>query len=458
MLITNLFGEFSASIKYNELPKQVVHQVKRCLLDYASAALAGSKSLESRIIQKVLLQENVGIKKDCTAIGYEEKMSCLDAALINATSSHAFDMDDGYSLAMAHPATTVISASLAAAERHKVTGASLIEGIVVGYEIFCRIGATIQPEFRKKGLHFTGTGGTLGAALATSKIIGLNAQATANAISLAATQAPISLLEYLIDGTMMKNLSPGRASSNGVFAALLAQEGFTGSLSAFEGDKGFLQVFSKNYSLEFIKKQLGEHYSILDIYFKPYPSCRYTHVPINLALNLTKKYNINFKDIESIECHTFAAAVDGHEDNCPKTIIAASQSIPYSIAISIINKKVGINEYLNNINNPEVLNLSKKVKLIHEPKMENRYPRWRPAKIVIHTVQGNVYSSLSESTHGDPELPLSDEEIINKFIDSAKYVGNCQYNRIVEKICNIEKIEDISQVMSSFSTENHDKR
>jgi len=453
MLLTQLFGNFSFDLKYKKLPINVIHQAKRCLLDYFASTLVGSKSLESRIIQKVLYEENSSCDGSCTIIGNYRKLSCQDAAMINGVSSHVLDMDDGYSLAMAHPATTVISASIAIAEKFKVSGYSLIEGIVVGYELFCRIGAALQPQIRKKGLHFTGIGGALGAAISSAKIICLDAQATANSISLAATQAPISLLEYLFDGTMMKALPPGRAAAIGVLSALLAREGFTGSLTSLDGDKGFLQAFSNNFSLSSIIELLGKHYSILDVYFKPYPSCNYTHIPIDLILEIKKKYGITSRDIRLIECYTFAAAVDGHSNTKPKTIIAASQSIPYSIAISIIHGKAGIEEYTTNLSNQEVKYLSSKVKIIHDKKMDNRYPRWRPAKIVIYTVKGKVYTAEAESPHGSPEDPLSDKEITNKFTKSAKYVGNIQFQKIKEFIWNIEEVDDFSEFMNLLSGE-----
>ena len=435
--LTENFAEFIFKVRFDELPKEVVHQTKRCMLDFLGVALAGSKTGLAPLVTKIIYDSES--KREATIIGDGRKVSALHAAFVNGVRGHTLDMDDGHRYANAHPGVAIIPASLAMAEKENVTGRELIEAITVGYEIFLRIATAINPSHLLKGFHTTGTVGPFGAAAACSKILNLSKIEVKNALAIAGLQGA-GLLEVATSGQMMKPLHPGRAAEAGVLASLLAKEGAGGPDLIFEGDKGFLKAFSESSDLGRMVTNLGNSFEIMNIYFKLHAACRHIHPSLDAILEIMNKNKIAIDEIDGIHINTYSIAykLTGQND-VADTELAAKFNLPVSIALALVYGKAGVDEYsIENIKNPLIQKLAKKVTIEIDKKMDESYPNKRGASVKIKTSKG-FYACEMDNPRGEPEFPFSDDELNDKFIQNSKKVLPMEkINKLQEVLLNIE--------------------
>src|SRR5699024_5076985 len=223
------------------------------------------------------------------------KTSVAQAALVNGAASHIVELDDIHKGSIIHAATVVIPAAIAVAEWKKLTGKDLITAVVIGYEVCYRIGEAVTPSHYYYW-HNTATCGTFGAAAAVSKLLELNEEQIIHTLGSAGTQAA-GLWEFIEDGTMSKQLHPGKAAMNGVISGLLAQKGFTGASKILEGDRGFFQAMSEDSDESKVTDNLGKQFKIMENGFKIHASCRHTHHAMDLMIDLKKERNLSGEDI-----------------------------------------------------------------------------------------------------------------------------------------------------------------
>lgn len=434
------FSEFIVNTGFGDLPKEVVDETKRCILDYVGVALAGSKVGLAPLITDIFSKQ--GGTQEATLIGDGRKIPAANAALVNSIKGHTLDMDDCQRYASGHPGILTIPAGLALAESKNVTGKELIEAIVVGYEMFMRIATAINPSHLRKGFHTTGTVGPFAAAAVSSKILGLNKKQVENALSIAGLQSA-GLLEVTNSGQMMKPLHPGRASQAGVLAALLARDGAEGPDLIFEGEKGFFHAFS-NLSEPLNLTGLNTDYGIMSTAFKLYATCRVSHPSVDVVLEICKKENLSDKDIQEIDIETFPYAIKlcGNIIH-PETFLAAKFSIPYTIAMAISLGDVFADKFTEeNIHNEAIKELASKVKVSVSEKWDREYPEKKGTTVTIKTKSGISHSLSTSLPKGEPENPASLEDMIKKFrSNSSLMLSEQKSKKLEEAIFNIEKLE-----------------
>ncbi|MGV8143609.1 MAG: MmgE/PrpD family protein, partial [Methanothermobacter sp.] len=277
-MINQQLAEFVDSTSFNQLPDSVIEKTKECFTDFLGVAMIGSYTQSGDAIKSIIPSEGPS-----TVIGYG-RSSVQDAGLANGIFAHSLDLDDGHRQGQLHPGACVIPAALSLCEALDKSGEELIESLVVGYQVAIVVGMMVNPEHRSRGFHTTGTCGTLGAAAAACKALGLDQNQTVNALGLAGTQAA-GLLESDHSGSMGKHLHAGRAAQSGIISAQLAGNGYTGAETIFEGDEGFLKVMAGIDPGEIDIKLLMKKYRILEVYFKIYPVCRHLHSSIDASLN-----------------------------------------------------------------------------------------------------------------------------------------------------------------------------
>ena len=356
-MITEKLASMVVNTDYDELPDEVIYKTKQCFRDFLAVSLAGSKTQSSKKVKSIC---NKGCES--TVIGYE-KVNCTDASLINAVSAHSLDFDDGHRYAQIHPGCTVFPAALSLAEARNIGGKDFICSIIAGYQVSIIMGMISNPEHRALGFHSTGTCGTFGAAAASCRVLGLGFDETVNALGLAGTQAS-GLLESDHSGSMGKHLHAGKAAQSGVISAMLAEKGFTSANSIIEGFEGFLNAMvvpgdTSTSNLEKLKDKADKliadkKYHIMNVYFKKYPVCRHLHSSIDATIRLYDQMKINqvkSEDINSIIIKTYNIASE-HDNYHPQTIEAVRQSLPFTVAISILNGDVNI---YNVEINPEII-------------------------------------------------------------------------------------------------------
>ncbi len=443
-------ADFVSGLEFEMLPPKIVDKAKEVTLDYIGALLAGYTKGNKLSKTLVRLLIDSGGAEEATIIGPSIKVSVMNAALCNGTLSHVVELDDGHRIARGHPGVTVISSALAVAEYLGASGKDFITAIVAGYDIFVRIASSVNPSHLERGFHTTGTCGTFAAAAAAANLLKLNVRETANALGLAGTQAA-GLLEVTIDGQMAKVLHPGKSAQAGVLAAFLAKEGVEGPKTVIEGVKGFAKALADECDYGFMLKDLGEKFHIEDCYVKLYPSCRHTHAPVDAALDLIKENEFEYTDIKDILIRTYPTAISFAGDIYkPKTAEEAKFSIPYCTCVALVKGEFGLRELEPGcLHDPEIHALIDKVKLEADQSFEGSHPHRKGAEVYIMLNNDNELHKKVDLPKGEPENPVSRDELTKKFI----YCTNTHFNSgngkgIIEKTFKLEHLNNIGLLVS----------
>lgn len=421
MNLTNLLVDELLQIATEPLPATSVNHAKEHLLDYLGVTLAGSRMIRNK--GNKLLEALGKTEGQSTVIGFERQTSVLQAALLNGLSSHVAELDDGERFAMLHPGAPVISALLAIVEARGLSGADLINGMVVGYEATVRIGRSMQPAIKEKGYHATGICGTLGAAAGVAAALGYNREQMKAALSAAATGAA-GILEVIDDGSLLKPYNAAHAALGGLTAALMGGAGFTGPLDALGGKRGLIASLTDRFEPDKLKRQSGECLRIEEVYVKPYAACRHCHPAVDNALNMIKQEAFAPHDVKQIVVKTYHWAVGGHDHTEIQGVSSAKMSTPYSVAVALLFGKAGLNEFMpEKLGDPEVQTLTGKVRVIADPELTSLFPSHRAAVTEISLSSGRTLVNRVDLPKGEPENPLTGLELREKFMELAKLGG-----------------------------------
>ena len=411
--LTDLFLKDLCKLRDKEIPETVKLQVKRCLLDYLGSTLSGKAMLGEK--SKKLLDNLDSSNSGVSVIGFNRKAGIYNAALINGVNSHAAEMDDGVRFGMIHPGAPIFSALLPVAEQEDVNYRDFIYGVVTAYEAAVRVARAVQPNHYNMGYHPTGTCGAIGAAMGVAAMLGFSSDMMKDSLS-AVTVASAGMLKVIEDGSELKPFNVGRAASSGVLAAYTASSGFNGLDDVFSGDIGFFSMMSKNADQSCLRKDSLDSYEIESAYFKPYASCRHTHPSVEGVLKIKNVNELNVNEIKNISIKTYKGIIGKHDHVDIRSVSSAKMSLPFSVALSLITGKAGIAEFcVENVSDETILNLTRKVTVIPDEELSALVPQKRAAIIEINTNDGAAYSERVDFPKGEPENPLSDNEIIEKF-------------------------------------------
>lgn len=428
MYIAQQVARLSGDLTYEKLDEALVDRTKYLLLDFLGVALRGSITESSRLVQRFLTVNHVPPPDGVPVIGTPLIAEGSLAALANGCAAHSIELDDVVNAASLHPAVTVMPAALSAAWISGCSGRELIEGIVAGYEMTVKLGIALDPAAHyAQGFHPTGTCGAFGAALAAARILKLDADRTANALGIAGSQASGSL-EFLADGAFTKRFNAGWAAHAGLIAALLAREGFTGPASIIEGRHGFLRAYSPKSRAEKVLDGWGTPYEVMKTSIKPHACCRYKQGPIDCILAIVRENNLEEPDIERIVVSVLKAgqalvAEPREKKLTPKSIVDAQFSMPFGAAVAVLYGRAFLDQYCReNIDSPRVRSLMERVICVSNDAIEKEFPDKWPAEVEIVTRDGRKFRKHLEFPKGDPENPLSWDEIIEKFNSLAAAV------------------------------------
>ena len=294
---TTTVADFVAKSRWEDCPAPAVAAATRAILDCLGVMLAGSQEPSARILQAVSLAE--GGSPLCTVVGTGRRTGAVWAALCNGTAAHALDFDDTNFVLLGHPSAPVLAAALAAGELALADGPALLHAFLLGFEVETTLAAAINPAHYEHGWHATSTLGTVGAAAAAARLLGLDTTQIRTALAVAASQSS-GLKENF--GTMTKPFHAGHAARSGVLAALLAREGWTASEHALEGPQGFFRVLGAGILRPEALDSLGAPWKIVSsgVAVKPYPSCACTHSIIDGALELRRAHGIRPDDVAEV--------------------------------------------------------------------------------------------------------------------------------------------------------------
>jgi 2-methylcitrate dehydratase PrpD len=431
---------FLHALQPGDLPAEVLDRARYFLLDYLSVALRGSQEESARCVQRMIQRQAAA---GCaTVIGTSIRTLPGLAALANGTASHGIEQDDTHSGGSIHLGTTMFSAALAMAESMPETPQpEFLAAVVAGYEAAARIAMAVQPkEHYALGFHPTQTCGVFGAAVTAARLAGLNAEQMLAAVGIAGSMAAGSM-EFLAEGAWTKRIHPGLAAQNGIHAALLAAEGFSGPLHILEGRDGFLHGYSRNPAPERLTERLGESFEILRTAVKPHACCRYMQGPIDAILALMREYAIHPGQIERIEVSVLEAGwgivcEPANKKYHPESIVDAQFSMPFGAAVAVLCGAAGLDEFTPEmIRSPRIRQMMGKVALMKDVRLETAFPREWPARVAIALANGERHEKFIRYPKGDPENPLTWEEMTAKFRALAgRVLPEERCERIIEEI------------------------
>jgi len=400
--VTRTIAEWAAATRYEDLPREVVVEAKRFLMDSVGCALGGAQQHDVHIARKVL-SELAG-RGEATVLVTGERWDPVSAALLNALMIRVMDYNDIYwKQDPSHP-SDLIPAAMAAAERAGGSGRDLLLGIALAYEFEQRLCEVSFPGIREIGWHHA-TLTAAAAPIAAGRMLGLNAEQIQHAIGISASRHCTTGSVTAGKLTMMKNTVDPLATQSGVLAALLAEQGYTGPEHVLDGKEGFSHVFDSEWKFEILTKGLGESWRILQCGMKFFPTEALTHAPISATLDLVEEHDLAPDEIETVTIHSLARAADILADSSkydPHTKETADHSLPYVIAAAIADRQVTPLQFTSaKIMDPTIRAQLAKVKVIADPEIEAVFPALQRVRVEIATRDGRrLAKQLDYEVHG----------------------------------------------------------
>ena len=431
---------FIAELDTSRIPAEVVHQAKRCLIDWLGVTLAGSADPSVDILCAV--SDELASGTTATVLGRARKTTPLIAALTNGFSAHVLDFDDTYNPARTtvHGSAPVWPVVIALSESHVVDGRRALAAFVAGFEAQVRVALALGPSHYEAGWHVTGTVGHLGAAAAASNVLELDTAQVANALGAAGTQAAGLKGVY---GSMGKALHPGKAAMDGVLAVLLARRGFTASTSILEHDRGVLRVLSPDPEPDFLTAGLGERWMLPDNGFKPYACGSLTHPTIEAVIALRMAHSLVPDQIVSVQAavNDYVSWVTGNPK--PTTGLEGKFSIFHSAAVAAVDGAASICQFTDErVSDPVIQGMRDRVDIV----VDKDLPK-DAARVDLVLADGRRLTTEVLHNKGTPAKPMTDTEIQAKFTDlAAPIVGADTASRLVEKCWRLEEEPDVGEI------------
>jgi 2-methylcitrate dehydratase PrpD len=454
--ITDYAAGFIVGTTAADIPAEVVRLGKRSVLDGIGLALAGAKSECGRIARRYLEGLGIASDKGATAIGTPLRLPARFAAFANGLAIHADDYDDTqlavakdrvYGL-LTHPTAPALPPVLALAERDHRSGADLMLAYQIGVEVECKVAEAIFPRHYQTGFHATATCGSIGAAAAAAKLLGLDREATRRALSIGATQAG-GLRENF--GTMTKPFHAGRAAENGVVAAEIAALGFTASSNGLEAARGFFHAAGGGFNPEMIDAKLGSPWTFAfpGVSIKPHPSGSLTHPGMALMMELILKNDIRPEQVKRVAVgtnHNMPNALIHHQ---PKNELQAKFSMEFCMAILLIGRKAGLEQFTDTVvNRRDVQAMIARVNFGVHPEAEAAGFDKMTTIIEIELTDGRLIKGRADFGKGSPANPMTDEELSEKFRQCAAWGGlsKDETRTVLDILWNIEKLGDVNEL------------
>lgn len=436
--ISRIISEFAVNLKYEDIPEEVIEHVKMFLYDSIGCAYGGYRTKDVNIIRDIYT--DMGGKTEATTIGFGDKMPAVNAALVNSLMIRALDFNDIYwKDDPSHP-SDIIPAALAAGETVNASMKDVIAAIVLAYEFEQRLCEFAKPGIRERKWHHA-TLTQFVSPIVAGKLLGLTIDEMVNAIGINGSHNHTIGCPTAGKLTMMKNTVDPMAVQSGVFAALMAKKGFTGTEKVFEGKEGFMDSFigwdAKNETVEPVEMigrdgvsewswdvnaligGLGEGWKILECGMKAFPTEALSHTHLTCAIKVMKNNNLDYTDIVEVKVTSLAQAYDILFDPAkyrPESRETADHSLPYCLAVALVDKKVTTESFSDEkLKDHRIFEVIDKIKGQPSLEFEKMFPEKQPSRVVIKTKDGGAYEEYVEYPKGDPREPMTIEDLETKF-------------------------------------------
>ncbi|WP_443098509.1 MmgE/PrpD family protein [Undibacterium terreum] len=424
--VTRTLARYIVNSRYEDLPENVRKEGTRTLLNWVGVAIGGSH--HETVERAVSALAPFSGPKQASLLGRNDRFDIMNAAFLNGVSSHIFDFDDTHLKTVIHPAGPVASAILALSEYQPVSGKDFLNALVLGVETECRIGNSVYPNHYDTGWHITGTAGVFGAAAAAGKLLGLSEQQMVWALGLAASQ-PVGLRESF--GSMNKSFNPGKAASNGLFAALLAARDYTSSEGMIEAKRGWANTISTKQDYAEITEGLGQRYEALLNTYKPFACGIVIHPAIDAAIQLRNQYKLNADMIDKVELRVHPLVIELTGKKTPQIGLEGKFSIYHSVAVAIIDGAAGERQYSDRaVQDARTIALRDKVNATIDPAIKAEQ-----VDMTIVLKDGRKLHKFIEHAIGSVQVPMTDKQLEAKFIDLADGILPAAQTRAVMDAC-----------------------
>jgi len=439
-MVLHRFAEFAVAQREAGLLGEVQHAANRAVVDWFSATVAGVGMDPATILRDALIEE--GETGLCRLVPGGQRTSARTAALINATASHTAELDDIFRDGLYHPGSPTVAAALAAAEHTGASGVDLLRAVAVGYEIGDRIAAAVQPAHYTYW-HTTGTVGTIGAAAAGAEILRLDADRFAHALATATTMAA-GLQQSFRSDAMSKPLHAGHAAEAGLLAALAAARGFTGALDVLDGEAGFGAAMAQSPDWSAATEPLGEPWAVTQATVKNHSCCGHTFAAVDAALAL-RAQGVSATDVQEIRVATYRTATKVAGNRDPRTPFEAKFSTAYCVAAALASGSVRLRAFeQDRLTDPLLRELISKTTLSVDEQFDAAFPQQRAARVSVIDGAGTEHEYVRTTRKGDPDDPLTDDELRDKFTDlTAPVLGERGSADVAAALWGLPELADV---------------
>jgi 2-methylcitrate dehydratase PrpD len=412
---TQRLAQWTAQLAWQHVPAAVRHEAKRALVNYAAVALAGCS--DPTIERAVRTYCRFSADQRAGIVGRRERTDMLNAAALNAMSANVFDFDDTHIPTIIHPTAPVAAALFALAETQPLSGEAFLLALIAGIEVECRIGNAVSPEHYQRGWHITSTCGVFGAAAAVASALRLDAQQTAWALGNASVQTG-GLVETL--GTMSKSISVGNAARNGLLAALLAADGFSGPDAPLEGVRGFLRVSATQPDVAALTEALGQEWALLANTYKPYPCGVVLNPVIDACLDLRRDARWTLDDVERVELTGHPLLRERTDRPDVRSGRESQVSAQHAVAITLATGKAGLEQFSDAaVADQRLRAFGARLRFIDDPSMAVE-----AAHVTVVLRSGETAAMRIHAARGSLAAPLADVELATKLRELAAYGGS----------------------------------
>ena len=435
-------AEFAVGLSYENLSPEAIHEVKRYLYDSLGCAYGGYHTKDVGILRSIY--RDMGGKPEASLFGFGDKMPAVNATLVNSLMIRALDYNDIYwKEDPSHP-SDIIPAALSVGEMVGASMKDVIVGIILAYEFEMRLCEFAVPGVRERKWHHA-TLTQFVSPIVAGKMLGLTVDQMVHAIGISGCHNHTIGCPTAGKLTMMKNTVDPMAVQSGVFAALMAQRGYSGTEAVFEGKEGFMDVFGPKWDNNKLLDGLGKKFKILECSMKGFPTEALTHTHLTCMLKVIKENDIKPEQIESATITTIARACDilfdPHKYR-PESRETADHSLPYCLAAAIVDRQISTASFSDEkLKDPRIWAVIDKIKGEASVEFEKMFPAKQPSKVAVRTKDGREYSAYLEYPKGDPREPMTEEDLDIKFAGLAEKLLNAERRKkLKEIIFNCEKL------------------
>ncbi|GAB1263236.1 MmgE/PrpD family protein [Aurantivibrio infirmus] len=455
--ISQQLAAFVVHTKYEDLNRAAVEATKRCLLDGLGVSLAASGIGEGVEAFEAVsaMQESKG---SSSLFGLDKKTSSVQAALVNGALAHALDFEDAHDETLMHPNAASIPAAIAVSEElGNVSGKELITAIAVACDVVCRLASAVEVPLDDFGWYPPPIFNVFGATAAAAKLYGLTEREALSAFSIALCNTSCSAEIKHNPSSVIRAIRDAFPAHMGVLAAQLAKQGVNGFDQPFEGKAGFFNNFLRgNYKSDPITADLGKDFYIENISLKPWPSCRGTHAFIEAIQAAMEEHNFDLDSIEKIVCsgsrinRMLAEPIESKRS--PQSAIDAKFSIPYVVALTLHHGEVVLDHFLmQQLDDAEVLKTTKKIQYQIDTQLGDGPEGMTSATVEIILNDGRSFGYSVQGAYGNPDKPLSDVFLKDKFMQCCRLSKTLRSEREYEELycslLDLEKFNDLSKVL-----------